>query len=355
MVFKNIQALRALAANGVVLSHLLTVEGKYGHGFVSLPDWAHLGSCGVDLFFVISGFIMATVASGMSGRAFLFARITRIYPPYWFYTLLVFALSCFAPNMVNGSYDHPASVWRSFLLLPDSVGPLLAVGWTLIHEMYFYIGFAVILAIGLPPFWALVGWAGIVGLLRLAFRDSLSPTGAVIFHPLTIEFIAGALIGFAVKKKWNRGAWPALLLGGVFLGGVLSLADDPVRLVDGVSTWRHVALLGFPFALIVYGAAGIELNGTRFAGRLGVLLGDASYSVYLSHVLVLSALGRIFSTLPDHSAVLEAGFVLFALLASNGAGWLSRCLIEVPLTNISRRLVPFHLLSAPKRRKGSRD
>ncbi len=140
MIIKNVQVLRALAANAVLLSHLFIVEQKYGHGFVALPAGVDLGRRGVDLFFVISGFIMAMIAQqSTQWHGFLLDRITRIVPPYWFYTTLVLIVALIAPGIVNSSYQHPPSAWLSYLLIPQDVPPLLAVGWTLIHEMYLVI------------------------------------------------------------------------------------------------------------------------------------------------------------------------------------------------------------------------
>ena len=125
MVIKNIQALRAIAANGVLVSHLFIVEQKYSHGGEVLSAHAHLGAFGVDLFFVISGFIMATIARNASWHKFLFDRAMRILPPYWFYTTLILIVSFYVPAYVNSSFEHPPSISRSYLLIPDRVGPLL--------------------------------------------------------------------------------------------------------------------------------------------------------------------------------------------------------------------------------------
>jgi exopolysaccharide production protein ExoZ len=119
-----------------MVSHLLIAESKYSRTPI-LPDEARFGAFGVDLFFVISGFIMVTIARDGAWAPFLAGRAKRILPPYWFYTTLVLLVSLYAPGAVNSSFAHPPSLWRSYLLIPDTVDPLLAVGWMLIHEMYF--------------------------------------------------------------------------------------------------------------------------------------------------------------------------------------------------------------------------
>ena len=186
MILKNIQLLRALAANGVVLAHLYVVEQKYGQGMIVLPASAQMGAMGVDLFFVISGFIMALLVRGATWRKFLVDRVTRIVPAYWFYTTLVLILSLLYPSFVNSSVEGQPSILRSYFLLPDSTGPLLAVGWTLIHEMYFYLACAMIL-------FALTRWCG-------SFGPWLLGWGLVV--------VGLNLFFFQIANKAKRLFWP---------------------------------------------------------------------------------------------------------------------------------------------------
>jgi peptidoglycan/LPS O-acetylase OafA/YrhL len=341
MVIKNVQALRALAANGVLLAHLFVVEQKYGHGVAFLPDSSRLGPCGVSLFFVISGFIMATIARDVSWRRFLFDRMTRIFPPYWFYTTLVLAVSVVFPAFVNSSFQHAPSLLRSYLLIPDEVGPLLAVGWTLIHEMYFYLGFALILGLmhafkfRLPV--CLLAWAALIVLLNLLGHDltqNSAPVLAVIAHPLTFDFMLGALIGFALQKGLRVFALPALLAG--IAGLIFFLAFPGVGAITEAANWPSVLFIGASCALIVYGAAALELNGAAAAPHGLVALGNASYSTYLSHVLVISAAGRLYAAVPDHSNLTEIAFVILCVVLANGAGLLSCRLIEGRTTRYAR-------------------
>jgi exopolysaccharide production protein ExoZ len=333
MVVKNIQALRAIAANAVLVSHLSIAEQKYSHGGAVLSANAHLGAFGVDLFFVISGFIMATIARNVSWHKFLFDRAMRILPPYWFYTTLILIVSFYVPAYVNSSFEHPPSILRSYLLIPDSVGPLLAVGWTLTHEMYFYFCFALIIflagAFRLKIKSLLLIWIAAVICLNAVVQlaEISDPVVAVMTHPLTLEFIFGAAAGIIIQRNCTAFAAWTLIGGVVIFILALSLSDDALGLVDG-RNWKRAIAVGAPCALIVYGLVGTEVRNKQTAPYWLVALGNASYSTYLSHVLVLSAIGRMFALMPSHNVYFETAFVIICIIAANVVGLLSCSLIE---------------------------
>ena len=136
---QSIQALRGIALLGVIGFHFLFIEKKYSGGDFLLPDFLHLGQSGVDLFFVISGFIMVTVTKGrftLNGEVirFLWGRLTRIYPTYWFYFFLTLAIFLIKPAWVNASQEHQTQLISSFLLLPSDQLPLVMAAWSLSHE-----------------------------------------------------------------------------------------------------------------------------------------------------------------------------------------------------------------------------
>jgi exopolysaccharide production protein ExoZ len=333
MVIKNIQALRAIAANGVLISHLFIVEQKYSHGGEVLSAHAHLGAFGVDLFFVISGFIMATIARNASWQKFLFGRATRILPAYWFYTTLILIVSFYVPAYVNSSFEHPPSIWRSYLLIPDSVGPLLAVGWTLMHEMYFYFCFALVISLtGAFRFritsLLLIWMVTVICLNAVVQLTGISdPVVSVITHPLTLEFIFGAAAGILIQRNCTAFAASTFVGGIILFMLVLSLSDDALGLVDG-QNWQRAILVGAPCALIVYGVVGTEVRRELTAPGWLVVLGNASYSTYLSHVLVLSAIGRMFALMPSHNVYFETAFVIICIIIANIVGLFSYSLIE---------------------------
>ena len=335
----NIQALRGIAVLAVVLTHLLSVERKYAGDRV-LGDIFNVGLSGVDLFFAISGFVMVYVAwrnaeGWRASLSFLFARIGRIYPLYWLVSLVVLGVWLIRPDMVFASNAH-VSLIRSFALFPDHYPPLLAVGWTLIHEMYFYLVFAGL--IFLPRQfrkWGLALWGAMVLGGFLGGGDNHGAVLRLLTHTLSFEFMGGALAALAYQRFDGRGWKIALLLGGLWFA-VASM----ISMNMGLSFWEdwpRAASFAPAVSLIVYGAAGAERAGFYF-NRFLVWLGDQSYALYLTHVLSLSAAGRLWSIFAREGIMDNLLMLPLLLCLAIFAGEVTHRLIEVPLLGGVRRL-----------------
>ena len=155
----NIQIARGLAALVVFLFHFHEIETIYSDDVLT-PSFFQFGRMGVDLFFVISGFLMIYISGHLApgldtARNFLIRRIFRIYPLYWFVTLSVLAVY-FASDktMFDGVVRGAPNILSSLLLVPDMQDPIIRAGWTLLHEVYFYAVFAALL-IFTPSKWRL--------------------------------------------------------------------------------------------------------------------------------------------------------------------------------------------------------
>jgi exopolysaccharide production protein ExoZ len=333
MKFDSIQVFRAIAANAVVLSHLVGIEGKYGKGYVVLPEWiGQAGPAGVHFFFVISGCVMIFASQGTKWQDFILSRLTRIYPIYWFYTSIFILTISLAPHFVSVAMPSASSILKSYLLWPDSGAPLLTVGWSLIFEMYFYVILTLVLVSGVPLRLAILLWAGTT-LVTEQLNLQLLPLQSLIGNPLTFEFIAGAVVGFVILGKYK--SYGRLALG----VGVASLVAGFVRYLyapPNDTSLITVITLGIPFSLILY--AGLSFESARRWARVNwvVLLGDASYSTYLSHVFVLSLLGRMFSYVPFSGWVAETAFVLLCLAIANLVGIVSYQWLERPILRLCR-------------------
>jgi exopolysaccharide production protein ExoZ len=282
----SIQRLRALAALGVALFHACQWSGL---------DFA-VGAAGVDLFFVISGFVLWSSAddSNPSPGAFLAARLARVAPLYWLATLAVAALVLWRPRAMPVAQFEPWHLVLSLLFIPhdDPAGdafPLLPSGWTLTYEAFFYLAFA--LALACPKARRLQVLSGVVLTVSIwgFFYPRLYP---LLANPLLLEF----LLGVRIARLWRRGLLrkldPRLGWGAVALGLLAYFALQ----VGGVRSdfWRPL-FWGPPAALLVIGAVMVETAGGMRRDQSGLIgralegLGDASYSLYLCQLPVICA------------------------------------------------------------------
>lgn len=326
----NIQGLRGIAVLLVLLYHL----GKYEHRLFTdnalLPAFTEFGKSGVDLFFVISGIVMMTITAGRFSRpgaapTFFLRRAARIYPIYWFFTLLYLPVYVFRPELMNRlEGTQGISLVSSFFLFPHQSVPLLGQGWTLIHEMYFYVGFALIL---LRPEREKLRWVLLWGFLILTSL-LLIPDGVLSFpvvrlvtHPLTFEFLTGCLIAMLVARGEQRWSMPLLIAGGVTF---LISAALP-------QTWPRVWLFLLPAALLGYGALVTEARGQFLFPRWLRWIGDISYSLYLSHMLSLSVVKKLVTMSGLAAGIGNVAFIVGGTVFAVTIAGLSYYLIEKPL------------------------
>ncbi|MGT3569100.1 acyltransferase family protein, partial [Klebsiella pneumoniae] len=215
--------------------------------------------------------------------------------------------------------------------------PLLAVAWSLIFELWFYLVFTTFLTMPrryLPALLTL--WGGVLVAVEWCAIDIKSPTLKVVTSPYAIEFIAGCAGYFLYRRASPRLAKTAVCFG--FFGLVALVTASP-RIAETVSLYRTMTL-GLIGSCLLSGVAALERNGNfRFLARLK-WTGDISYVVYLSHVLVLSAVGRIWMWLADGielSVLLVSGFWSVATMVVIAAGLFTHHLIEAPLGRFLNR------------------
>lgn len=305
-----------------------------------------LGSWGVDIFFVISGFIMVFITANHSGgfnetMRFWVKRIIRIAPLYWTITTFVVLLSILAPGVTE--YQATLShVLASYFFIPwqDSRGiptPALGVGWTLNFEMFFYFAFGIILC--LPRrmlITALLAWALASVTIGLIFEFS-SPIGGMVTNQRLIEFACGALIGWLwLRQKVipKEVAMISVVVGFCLIGANVFEPQLPVILKYGV-----------PAALLVIGAVSLETHQVfSFSARFPLSLGDYSYSLYLTHPIILAATGKTIDSLALYSKAPGSVLLFWEVAVAILAG-------AVVFTYIER---PLHNMLATQRRSNSR-
>lgn len=352
--FEGIQIARAAAALLVVIWHAGGVSGNFRDVDIVPPAWLQFGDGGVDLFFVISGFIIMHVTRSphFDARDFLMKRFLRIYPLYAFFSALVLFAFLINPAWKLGvETPTPDIIAKSFLVLPQQPFPILFVGWSLEHEAIFYLIVAAVFAAGwrqvLLPFLLTLFLAGV--LLRIAFGDFwddhlLSPfhiqfaIGVLAYHhrhrlapfkclvPVAAGLAIYALTAWLTKGSVIRNAWP----------------DSPAF---PLLLTRTVGF-GIGAGLMLVGSVNMNvarLRDSRFwapAMALLIALGDASYGLYLSHPFVMSLAGKLGVALRVSGSTAVVLLVL-AVAAAALVALIFYRLVEKPYLNwVHRRITP---------------
>lgn len=335
----RIQVARAIAANLVVLVHSFKIQNKYvPDGW--LPDFLQYGFSGVDIFFVLSGFIIVVAGSAMQPAEFLWRRAGRIYPTYWLISVVWLTLIVCLPSAINTQLPPSDSLWRSFLLIPDNQGPPVAVAWTLTYEVYFYVVFALILALRLRIAVGLLAWAVALVALRVFAGGAVasSPVASAYTAPLVAEFMMGALVGLAYQRGISAGANVACGIG------IAALAVSIILVAPAINLEEHpdgnllrTLLFGVPAAFTVYWLGARELQGAAKLPRWLVLIGDASYSTYLTHYFVLAILSRAFHAAGASGVWGSLLLTVLGVIAANLTGVLLFQTFERPTLRVLRR------------------
>lgn len=345
-MFIWVQVLRGLAAAMVVCHHYVASQAGSGS---NVSHWLlNFGGAGVDIFFVISGFIMMITQSDpsrrYSAREFLWRRLARIAPLYWALTALAFAMVLIAGNAIN-SQISTQEFFMSMLFLPYSetnismsvsahTAYVIPMAWTLTFEWYFYMVFAISLALGLKPQARLpliASWFLVAVIAGYIFKPSMLIL-QMMTNPIIFEFLFGSIIAIIYMR-------------GCRLGGLQALALATVSLLI-LSTLMHA----YPITrTLIWGSAAFALiaAATLYEGRTDTSkskairpfarLGDISYSLYLSHFFSLA----LFTRLQNHLDFLADGFNPVTITAFIMLAWFvaEACyrIIEEPARDFFKR------------------
>jgi peptidoglycan/LPS O-acetylase OafA/YrhL len=349
----GIQYLRAIAAIAVVFFHL-TVQQHFIHPYWNFSAIEKNLRSGVDLFFVISGFIM--VYSTDFGRAipasiFFKKRLMRIVPLYWSATAAMVLVIAFFPYFVE--HSSTLSFWHviaSFLFVPaqhpnapDFYAPLVFVGWTLNYEMFFYALFAIamIVAAGSPATLLAATSIPITVLSLVGFF--ILPDGVLGFYtnPVMLEFVMGMMAAATARIIKARGG--AAIVVALALSAMLFLpASDDL--------WRSFRY-GIPAFAAVAAAALIRWPRREVLHTLG----DASYSIYLMHFFVLSAFARVWMRVigPQSDWLTMTSYYLIGSLSAVAMGVMCWRYFERPISQAMKVPREHQVLSAEARRIGT--
>ncbi|NIJ91480.1 peptidoglycan/LPS O-acetylase OafA/YrhL [Xanthomonas campestris] len=284
-----LQAGRALAATMVVLSHSVLPTT---HLVQPLPAWlaaalAH-GYLGVDFFFVLSGFIIYYVnhagadTPGWS-RDYAGSRLSRIYLPYWPVGIALALAYTLRPSLDDG--DTGWSWLATLTLLPVGGQSALGVAWTLGYELVFYALAWLFFRSGHPLRCALL-WAGLTLLHAAVGAPFAQPVElswrASLLHPITLEFVFGML---AARAVLSAAPWM------VWVSHAVAVVASTCFVLDGMQR-VHSPLFGLALAGAVVGLVRAEWRGWLRIGPVLLLLGNASYAIYLVHMPLMSLVAR---------------------------------------------------------------
>lgn len=317
----SLQVFRGLAAVMVLLAHSNIMLNKSLFSGSFIP-----GYIGVDFFFVLSGFIIMLTCKKSIGpgeiSGYIRKRVLRVFPPYIIYTLMAFIVS-FAYEQFTGTrliywiYINAQNFFQSISLYPFSADktrlPILPVAWTLTHEMLFYILFASLFFIKNKSGILLIAaaWIALIvaaPVMKVSGSNYLLDT---FLSSRNLEFIMGCVMAYFASNYVDWKISVSALICGL---GMLVIAWSNTLSGYSITTLSDWAVYGIPFALIIFGATRLERfihNKEGKVFRFLVYLGDASYSIYLVHFIVIMVCKRTINDLG-----MEYGYVEFWLTSA---------------------------------------
>jgi len=339
----NLQILRFAAAALVVHAHGVDLAQKAGAppSILAAGAFENFGAIGVDIFFVISGFIITRTAfqSGpVAAGTFAWRRLWRVAPIYYLLSLPWLLAAAVAghlsgPMLAASLAFWPAAGARMTL-------PALDVGWTLCFEMLFYVAVAAILAAGRWRTWAVAAALAAFAACWVARVQ----TGLVAFqflgNPIILEFLMGVAAAGLAPHMTRRAGWLAVGLGVFGLVAGLLLGNGGISeasaILNGQASAVRALVWGVPSALLTLGIVALEpLTPPSPTRRAMAWMGDASYALYLVHPLVIGLAGLLL--IPAPWAMSGDLMIVGVFLASLAAGAATHLYLEQPLQRWQRR------------------
>ncbi|HIE9840120.1 TPA: acyltransferase family protein [Klebsiella quasipneumoniae subsp. quasipneumoniae] len=298
----QIQWLRAIAAILVVITHF---TGK-AYSVKLLEHEFSSGAIGVDIFFIISGFIMMYVSDFKKQYPvkFLLNRFIRILPVHYFFLLILIVIFLIKPDVINSSVSK-TYVWESFLLVPalrNDAEYLNPVIWTLCYEMMFYFIFAVSLNLNNLNRSAVATTLVITAIVFGGFLykgESIYISAAT--DSISLEFCYGMLLYILYKNGCLSFHWLLPLMLSVILYFALQQTDF----------YRFIKL-GIPSVLIFVSFLNMKNSKVAFLNFLGKI----SYEIYICHIMVISASYLILNRIGVSNILAYAILTSFLILIS---------------------------------------
>jgi exopolysaccharide production protein ExoZ len=327
----SIRILRAVTATTVIVHHVLIQGGRA------------FGEFRVDVFFVLSGFVIALAleAGTTSVREFVVSRVVRIVPLYWLATLLVFFGALLRPDLFNSTTADIHELLKSLFFIPyrkesGNIFPMLFVGWTLNYEMLFYAASA--LALWRFRRHATHVFVAITLLLVALFvAATLAHSDRAIVVFLSYSRLLEFPLGFAVWFAWNAGLRIPVAVAAPGAVAMYALMTCIEWIWPGVSP---VLGNGVPTSLLLISTLSLEsLVADNALTRALLYLGDASYATYLSHPFVVEAMRKLIPKVVHGFDVRSTVGILITVVVASAVGCLVYRYVDKPLHRAIRRLI----------------
>lgn len=309
-ILYSINIIRCFAALSVVFFHINKSVGSFG----------------VDIFFVLSGYLMSKILyeKKPSFSQFFYYRMTRIIPIYWLATFLVYLLVIFTPESFNNTEANFVHFIKSIFFIPffkneNILHPMLPVGWTLNYEFYFYLICSISILLGRKyKFYFIFLIISLFSFIALVFNNLPSNVIAFISNFIYLEFIYGIGLYFFIKKI-NYLKFGCLHNSMYLLYFLLVISISILIYIDvsiPVSNYIRFIYFGIPSLLIVFSTILLESSLKVFKHnalfRFFLLIGDSSYSIYIFHLFIIGFIDQFLKYLGvELFAYLYTLFVIF--------------------------------------------
>ena len=320
---ESLQGLRAIAALAVFMFHLVPYLEIAGADFFTLTIY-RFGFYGVDIFFVLSGFVLSLSTSGAgrtgfpAAKRYYIARLWRIYSGYLPFLLLMLLVN------THFSFERAADdniIGSLFLVETRPTRLVLGVSWTLTYELYFY---ALFCSVFLLPTQAIRYLLASYSLSVLSFHYFIVDTeihsslASFILSPYVLEFFLGCLTSLVWRRGSSEG-WTGILW---LATAILFFIGISVLQVEPDDELGRFLTFGIASVALILALASTDHIRPKWLGRGLVRLGDASYTLYLSHIIFIDVAHQIgfFSFLGHETALLSnlgaVAFVFFVCVFS---------------------------------------
>jgi len=337
-----LQITRGIAALIVVLHHI-TGSASFYLNFKLLGGIFEAGWNGVDFFFVLSGFIIYYIHSDDIGhpdrlKKFIYKRFIRIYPIYWIIAIIALILIIVANKHVSNFQGlEPLYLIKSFFLIPQIKEPFLRVAWSLCCEVFFYLIFALGIFAGIRAILFILT----VYFILLGYQVFFHVSGYNNFYfnflssNFHLEFLIGVLTSICYKRLVKKDilitrkvAINSFFILGVILFLTSWICSLTFPLVFGKLTIYSRIFYGISSGIIILGAAMKKFHKKDLIADFFLLLGDASYVLYLVHYIVLAIFFKLIIQMHYKGTLYYYEICLLSFILSVAVGILLHVFLE---------------------------